>query len=92
MEEQKKFYDLMVNPKVNEYKDTWIMVKHQPYLVKIPTSDFVAFRKLAYDKISYRLREKSTSAKKGRPLKYHYSNKCEANKCYYKAFKEKYHD
>ena len=89
MEEQKKFYEVLAKPELTEYKDAWIMVKHQPYLVKIPISDFDTFRKLAYDKILYRLREKSSTAKKGRPLKYHYSNKIEANKCYYQAFKEK---
>ena len=89
MDDQKKLYDVLVKPEYTEYKYVWIMVKHQPYLVKIPTSYFNTFRKLAYDKILYRLKEKSSPANKGRPLKYHYTNKIEASKCYYQAFKEK---
>jgi len=99
MDESKKFYDIVMKPEYgNEYKEAWLMVKHHPYIVKIPITPiklFDAFRKLAYDKILYRLKEKtspektSPMKKRGRPLKYHYKDKQEASHFYYEAFKAK---
>ena len=48
------------------------------------------FRRLAYAKIIYHLEHPSpTKVKQGRPRKYNYKYKSEANHFYYEAFKAK---
>lgn len=57
MEQSKKFYDILVKSEYKDYYDVWIMVRHQPYLVRIPVTDkpYNELRELATNKIRYRL-------------------------------------
>ena len=54
----KRFYDILVKAQYTVYKDVWLMIKHQPYLIKMPVStnkSYDYFRRLAYAKIIYHL-------------------------------------
>ena len=88
MEQTKKFYDIIVKPEYKEYNDVWIMVKRQPYLVRLPVIDKTYLRELAIGKIHYRL-ENPSPKKRGAKRKYQYKDKYEANRLYQKAFKAK---
>ena len=91
MEQSRKFYDILVKPEYKEYKDVWMMIRHQPYLVQFPiTTDkpYNELRELATNKIHYRL-EHPSPHRRGAKRKYQYKDIYEANKLYQKAFKAK---
>lgn len=90
-EPSKKFLDILVKPAYKQYAEVWMLIRHQPYLIKIPVTPDKSnseLRKLANAKILYRL-EHPSPVKQGRPLKYHYENKREANRLYQEAFQAK---
>ena len=90
MEQSKKFYDILVKPEYKEYNEVWMMIRHQPYLVRVPVIDkpYNELRELATNKIRYRL-EHPSPQKRGAKRKYQYKDKYEANRLYQKAFKAK---
>ena len=68
-----------------------MLVRHQPYLIRMPvTADktYSDLRKLANTKILYHLDHQSP-VKQGHPLKYHSKDKREANRIYQEAFQAK---
>ena len=93
MEQVKKFYDILVKAQYTVYNDVWLMIKHKPYLIKMPVTtnkSYDDFRRLAYAKIVYHLEHTSpTKVKQGLPRKYNYIDKSESNHLYYEAFKAK---
>jgi hypothetical protein len=86
MEQYKKFCDILMKPEYTEYKDAWIMIRHEPYVIKMPVTTnktYDDFPRLAYAKIIYHLEHTSpTKVKQGRPRKYNYKDKSEANHLY----------
>ena len=87
MEQSKKLYDILVKPIYTIYNDVWVMVRKQPYLVRIPVTEKKNIRELAFNKIRYHL-EHPSPQKRGPKPKYQYKNKQEANKIYNKVWKE----
>ena len=61
MEYSKKFDNILVKPEYKEYKDVWMMIRHQPYLVQFPIIDkpYNELREFANNKIHYRLEHPS---------------------------------
>ena len=90
MEINKKFLDIIMKPHYKPLKEICMLVRGQPYIVRIPDNGkpINILRELANTKIRYKF-DHPSPVKQGRPLKYNYNNKQEALRCYYEARKSK---
>ena len=88
MENFKRFYNILTKPIYSSYKEAWMLVKHQPYLVQIPITTEESYKNLrqrANAKILYYLNRQNPSPTRGRPRKYQYKTQSEANHFWYEA-------
>ena len=46
MEDFKIFYNILTKPIYSSYKEAWMLVKHQPYIVQIPITTYKTYASL----------------------------------------------